>query len=136
MPEVCGLEGIDTTEMLSHCAKPRRGFILLTPDEHSVIWGDAEPLSLLRGAGYTCAEALGKPTAEATSHSRRKNYYNLIKISLHIFRKKLYFCSQKSIGEQSSTDIHNLAMTFLASQPVDFFFLCFYGCNAILYFLS
>jgi len=111
-----------TTGLLFRCAKPRRGFFLLTPDEHNVIWGDAEPMPLLRGAGYTCAEALGKPTAEGTSHSQRKIYYNLIKISLHIFRKKLYFCSQKSIGEQSSIDIHNLAMTFLASQPVDFFF--------------
>ena len=35
--------------------------------------------------------------------------------------KKLYFCRQKSIGEQS-VDVHNLAMTFRASQPIGFFF--------------
>ena len=38
------------------------------------------------------------------------------------FKKKPYFCSRKSIGEQSSSDVHNLAMTCRASQPVDFFF--------------
>ena len=45
------------------------------------------------------------------------------------FSKKSYFCRQKSIGEQS-VDVQNLVMTFRASQPVDFFFLCLYRCYA------
>ena len=50
--------------------------------------------------------------------------------------KSSYFCNWKSIGEQSSLDVHNLAMTFRASQPVDFFFLCSNGRNTILYLLA
>ena len=33
-------------------------------------------------------------------------------------------------------DVQNLVMTFRASQPVDFFFLCLYRCDTVLYLLA
>ena len=43
--------------------------------------------------------------------------------------EKAVLLQAEIIGEQS-VDVQNLVMTFRASQPVDFFFLCLYRCYA------
>ena len=48
----------------------------------------------------------------------------------------MYLCGEKSIGEQSVSDVHNLAMTLRASRPVDFFFLFPNSSNTIEYFFA
>ena len=63
-------------------------------------------------------------------------FFSFFSAKWSCFVKMLYFCGQKSIGEQS-VDVQNLVMTFRASQPVDFFlFLCLYRCYAILHLLA
>ena len=59
-----------------------------------------------------------------------------IKSNNILISKKMYFCSEKSIGEQSVSDVHNLAMTLLASRPVDFFFLFPNSSDTIEYFFA
>ena len=59
-----------------------------------------------------------------------------LKKTLYI-KNNVYFCNLKSIGEQSSLDVHNLVMTSSERANLSIsFFLCLYCCNTVLYFLA
>ena len=51
--------------------------------------------------------------------------------------QKLFVLLQTEINRGTVLlDVQNLVMTFRASQPVDFFFLCLYRCDTVLYLLA